>query len=342
MDTLTQGLLGAAAAQAAFSRPLGRLALPVGLFAGIAADFDVVIPWFVETVQPYDYHRHFTHALAFIPVGGLLCALPFLLLPRLRPRPWTVIGAATLAYATHGLLDACTSFGTHLLWPFSPARTAWDCLPIVDPIFSLALVIGCVRAFVTRRPRTAVIALLFCVLYALLGLWQNHRALDAQRQLAERRGHVIERGRALPEPPTLLIWRSLYEHGDQVRVDTLRVMPTGVSYQDLGDRPLLDAAAVAVGHEDEELVRARLEHFLSFADGWAGPAPARDGAFADYRFTRTGDFRGLWGVVVDADADPPVHWESWPESNDEALELFLDRLRGRSFSALDAEARIGR
>ncbi|MDB2316436.1 metal-dependent hydrolase, partial [Luminiphilus sp.] len=33
---------------------------------------------------------------------------------------------ALVGYATHGLLDACTTYGTMLLWPFSDARIAWS------------------------------------------------------------------------------------------------------------------------------------------------------------------------------------------------------------------------
>ena len=31
-----------------------------------------------------------------------------------------------LGYATHGMLDACTSYGTQLLWPFTNHRYAFN------------------------------------------------------------------------------------------------------------------------------------------------------------------------------------------------------------------------
>ena len=49
-----------------------------------------------------------------------------------------------LGYATHALLDSCTTYGTMLFWPFSDVRIAWNTVSIIDPLFTgpiLALVV---------------------------------------------------------------------------------------------------------------------------------------------------------------------------------------------------------
>ena len=43
-----------------------------------------------------------------------------------------------LGYGTGGLLDTCTSYGTHLLWPFSTTPMAWSIIAIVDPVFTVS------------------------------------------------------------------------------------------------------------------------------------------------------------------------------------------------------------
>ena len=48
---------------------------------------------------------------------------------------------ATIGYATHGLLDSCTSYGTQLLWPFSDVRIAWNTISIIDPSFTIPVLI---------------------------------------------------------------------------------------------------------------------------------------------------------------------------------------------------------
>ena len=44
-------------------------------------------------------------------------------------------------YATHGLLDACTSYGTVLFWPFSNERLTWNNISIVDPLLTIPALI---------------------------------------------------------------------------------------------------------------------------------------------------------------------------------------------------------
>ena len=314
MDTFTQGMLGAAAAQAALSRPLGRWAGVIGFAGGLLADADMVIPHLVDVVQPFTYHRHFSHALVAIPLGGLLAGLPFLAARGLRERAWWVLLASTLASATHPLLDACTSFGTHVLWPFTGERTAWDCLPIVDPLFTLALLVGSVWSAIGRRGRPAAIALILCTAYALLGVFQNHRALAVQQHLAAARGHVIEAGRAMPQPLSLLVWRSVYRAGGRVHVDSLRlplfgtpgVRPGGSTRHTSAARLLEERGNATT---NPELVR-ELEIFERFTDGYQGPLPDNPALIADLRISRGDGFAVLWGIRLTGDPDRPVAWET--------------------------------
>ena len=131
MDPLTQGLVGAALPQCFASRDTLRRASVTGFAAGCAADLDVLIRSSEDPLLFLDFHRHFSHSLIFIPVGGLLAAIPmYFLLWRNLSFKKTVL-FATLGYGTHGLLDACTSYGTQLLWPFSSLRVAWNNVAVV-------------------------------------------------------------------------------------------------------------------------------------------------------------------------------------------------------------------
>ncbi|MCE9571175.1 MAG: metal-dependent hydrolase, partial [Rhodocyclales bacterium] len=143
MDILTHAVMGAslASAVASFrndgqqSAAMGRrrMAAVAGAVAGVLPDADALIQSGGDALLVLDYHRHFTHALAFVPVGALIAAL--LLWPFLKRR----MGFATLyacgfaAYLAHPLLDACTSYGTHLWLPFSQRREAWNLIAVVDP-----------------------------------------------------------------------------------------------------------------------------------------------------------------------------------------------------------------
>src|SRR5262245_16609157 len=126
MDSITQGVLGAAAAQAVLKKRLPQGAGLVGAIGGMAADLDILIRSSSDPTVSWLYHRHFTHSLIFIPIGGLIAALPFLFLKQYKDDKRWVILAAIIGYATHAPLDMFTSFGTQLFWPFSNYRVAFD------------------------------------------------------------------------------------------------------------------------------------------------------------------------------------------------------------------------
>ena len=84
--------------------------------------------------------------------------------------------ACILGYGTHGLLDACTSYGTHLYWPFALDRISWNLVSIIDPLLSLPLLMLTVLGVCRSRiwfPRAAVI---FCVCYLLFAFGQHRQA----------------------------------------------------------------------------------------------------------------------------------------------------------------------
>ncbi|MGH8729904.1 MAG: metal-dependent hydrolase, partial [Burkholderiales bacterium] len=198
MDPITQGLLGAAAAQALMGRRLGPRAALIGGVAGVLPDADVLIGSPSDPLLAIEYHRQFTHALAFIPVGGLIAALPWFVRRRNRLEWKPILAATTAAYATHGLLDACTTYGTQLFWPFSAHRIAFNWISVIDPLFTLVLLVGVGLAVRGRTQRPAAVALALCSVYLGIGAWQEEQALAAQAKIVHTRGHDIVRREVFP------------------------------------------------------------------------------------------------------------------------------------------------
>src|SRR6056300_1337691 len=141
MDPVTQGALGAAVAVSKARPQQITGAILLGALAGMAPDLYVAIRSSSDPLLFLEYHRQFTHSLLFIPFGALLCAL---VLHPLSAR-WSGLAFrqawmfCLLGYATHGLLDACTTYGTLLLWPFSDARIGWNSSSVVGRLFTLPL-----------------------------------------------------------------------------------------------------------------------------------------------------------------------------------------------------------
>lgn len=227
MDPITQGALGAAVSQSGFGRSMALKAALFGWLAGMAADLDTLLAGPSDPVAYFQIHRGFTHSLVFIPIGGLLVLLPFLLKRKNRADWKRLYAASTLGYATHGLLDACTPYGTLLFWPFSNSRVAWDNVSIVDPLFTLPLILAIGLTIKLQKKLPVLLGIAFGLFYLGFGVVQNHRGLDFQKQLAASRGHTITKPRMLPTVGNLIVWRSIYEHQGRFYYDKVRVSLNG-------------------------------------------------------------------------------------------------------------------
>ena len=117
-----------------------------------------------------------------------------------------------MGYATHGLLDACTSYGTLLFWPFSNERVTWNNISIVDPIFTIPVLILIGAAIKTKRKIYSFFSIGWIIFYLSLGFIQYERALSTANDLAESRGHIPERLTLKPSFGNLILWKSIYEH----------------------------------------------------------------------------------------------------------------------------------
>ena len=307
MDSLTQGLLGAAAAQALMGRRVKKAWL-VGAVGGLLPDVDVFVRSASDPLLAIEVHRQFTHALVFIPLGGLLASLPWILQKRYRSEWKPILLAAIAAYGTHGLLDACTTYGTQLFWPFSSYRVAWDLISIVDPIFTLALLIGVIGSARGDRRRPAAIALGFCAAYLLICFIQEERASDVRNIIAEARGHDLVRADAFPTIGNNLVWRSLYQSGDSLFADRIRITwmgrakwTAGSSFAALSDPP-------RSAHADAR-IRRDFERFSWFSAGWVARDPADSTVYADARYSlRTDEFDPIWGVRFHPGERVPTEW----------------------------------
>lgn len=330
MDPVTQGLLGAAAAQALFAERLGRRAWLIGAVGGVLPDADVFIRSEVDPLVAIEYHRGFTHALAFIPVGGALAGAPFLLRKRNRDAWRPVLAAAVVGYATHGLLDACTTYGTQLLWPFSSLRVAWNCVSIVDPIFTLILLVGVVWAARVRRRTPALVALGLCLLYLGLGVVQRERALAAQERIAAARLHAPERQAAFPTIGNLLVWRSLYEADGRLYADRIRVPPFGAPRWTPGtDVEALALSELAPEARADPRVARDFRRFAWFSGGWVARAPDRPEVIGDARYSlRTNAFEPIWGVRFDPGAAHPTQWVDRTRDRELSLEALWHEITG--------------
>lgn len=291
MDPVTQGALGAALPQSARAKGsrLGKVHAAIaglfGMLGGMAADLDILIRSDTDPLLFLTYHRQFTHSLFFIPFGGLLVAL-FVhgLLGRWwKITFWQTVLLCSLGYATHALLDAATSYGTMLLWPFFGTRYSWSIISVVDPLFTLPLLLSVVLTAVRNDPRFARIGLIWAFVYLGAGWFQHQGARQMAEELAASRGHTPLRYEIKPSFGNLLVWRSVYETEDEFFIDAVRAGVTpkiyeGASLSKLNrerDFPWLTPSSQQARDID------RFDHF---SDGFSAVDPADPNRIIDVRY----------------------------------------------------------
>ena len=249
MDSVTQAALGAAIGGAIAPAGQRRKALLAGAALGTLPDLDVLIDY-GDAVANFTYHRGFSHSLFVLPPFAVLL---WLALKRwwapVRGAPSRWLAIIGLALITHPLLDAHTAYGTQLLWPLTVPPTMWATLFIIDPLFTLPLLIGII--FVAARPARPWSARVIhaCVLLSTLYLgwsWiaQSIVADHAEEALAARdlRGAPVF---IVPTPFNTVLWRIVvqtdegYLEGfDSLLVDEDQLDFTAYAF----DRELLEAA----------------------------------------------------------------------------------------------------
>jgi len=335
MDPISQGALGAAVAQSAGGR--GKLVATgvCGAIAGMAPDLDILLRSSTDPLLVLEYHRQFTHALAFIPLGAVLVSLPLIWLFRQTCSPVEVYLACLSGYATHGLLDASTSYGTQLLWPVLDLRVAWNLIPVVDPLFTLPLLLAVIAAAWCSRKRFALLGVGWALLFVLAGWVQHQRANDAAVALAAVRDHQPERLEVKPGFGNLLVWKSIYAQEGKFFVDALHAAEL-VRWCGGSSVTVLNVARDLPYLEPDSQQYRDLEQFREFSDGFLSYAPAEQ-SVGDIRYSLLpNQIAPLWGIRFDPDAERNEHVTWWTDRrwDQQQRKRFFGLLRGQACGSI--------
>lgn len=337
MDPLTQASLGAAAAVACCSRAQTRWAGLIGAVAGAAPDLDVLIRSATDPLLTLEYHRHFTHALISVPVIALMVAVLFRWLffrVQLRFGEWALY--ATVGALTHGLLDACTSYGTQLYWPLSSHRESWDLISVIDPLFTVPLAFLTVLAFAWRRPRFAQCALVLCALYFGFCGVQRSQAVRVADELAVARGHVPEDRSIRPSFGNVMVWRMIYLFEGRYYVDAVWVAPGQMPRVYEGQSVERFTGADAAERVNPESVLGRdIERFRFFSQGYLYQHPTEANVVGDIRYAMWPDsVVPLWGIRIDpTQVDAHTEMVHYRDPSKPARERLWAMICGRDVAA---------
>jgi len=217
MDTVTQITLGAAVGEATAGRQAGNKAPLWGAAFGLLPDLDVLANPSLTEAQALTFHRSLTHSLIFLAVVTPLAAY---LLRRISSedgpsvRRWAVLVGAVLA--THVGLDCLTTYGTQIFWPFSNHPVIYGTIFIIDPLYTIPLLVGLLASFrwgpTARARRWANYAGLgLSSLYLLLTVVNKQYIDHVFAQNLAQKQPPAERFLTTPSPFNNLLWRGIAE-----------------------------------------------------------------------------------------------------------------------------------
>lgn len=210
MDSVSQIALGSALTIATMGRRTAVWKSAFwGLVAGTLPDFDVFIDHGNALANMIN-HRGNSHSLLYLL---LLAPLLGWCIARLQGegahwRRWSL--AMALVLVTHPILDWFTVYGTQLLRPFSREAYGLGSVFVIDPLYTLPLLIGvgvalCRKSFAGLRGNQ--IGLLLSSLYlAWSVLAQQHVGGVARASLAAQ-GIAAPQLLVTPTPLNTLLWR---------------------------------------------------------------------------------------------------------------------------------------
>ncbi|WBX73905.1 metal-dependent hydrolase [Tenacibaculum pacificus] len=149
MDSLTQIILGAAVGEAVLGKKIGNRAMFYGAIAGTIPDLDVLASFFTDKVTALYMHRGFTHSIIFSVLFAPIFAWIVTRYEKYKNfKNWTWL--FFLAFVTHPILDAHTTWGTQLFWPFD-IRLAFKTIFVIDPLYTLPFLVFLIFAMTQKR-----------------------------------------------------------------------------------------------------------------------------------------------------------------------------------------------
>ena len=202
MDSITQAALGAAIGQGIAGKDLGsRKAIITGAVLATIPDLDVLLYLFYDKLEMLSIHRGLSHSLFFLTLEtGLL----YLIMRRWKTfaklRSIKLVSFIFLALVTHVLLDALTAFGTQLLLPFSSTRVSWDSINVVDPVYTLLLLLGTLGSLFIKKGKINLnaLGLLLSSCYLLFTLINKSFVHDHIASIANSKFEKVENITTIP------------------------------------------------------------------------------------------------------------------------------------------------
>lgn len=192
----------------------------LGGVLGSVPDLDVLLP-FDSPVDTFVYHRGWTHSV-FVhalatPLVGELLTRSFAALRQHRSTVWITV---FLIFSTHAVIDAITVYGTRLFWPLYPDPVGVGAVFIIDPLYTLPLLIAVIwslarKDWSVRLGRGLTAALVVSSAYMGLAMGLQAHVESRAKAIFAKAGIDTQEVFAIAAPFTTIVWKVIGREEDQ-------------------------------------------------------------------------------------------------------------------------------
>ena len=331
MDPLSQGLLGGILAGAFSKKKKFKIAITCGVIGGLAPDLDILIKSSQDPLLSIDFHRQFSHSIFFSPIGGFLVSLFLFIFLKKKSSFKQIYFFSFLGYFSHGILDACTSYGTVLFWPFSDFRVGLNIISIIDPLYTGILIIFFLISIFHNSTFTIRIGLFLSIILLSFNFFKYQQVKSYVKTIAKDRGHKIERILLNPTIGNNFLWRSVYEYKGDYFIDAIYFPLFGKSILRKGQSvKVIDKETIFPKLPKNSTQRNDIRRFAYFSQDFIYLHPDFSNVIADLRYgTLPYDNKSLWGIEIkENEPNNHVKFKNIRNFNDEIYKEFWEMLKG--------------
>jgi len=212
MDTITHSAIGMCLGELIAGKQLGKKAMLYGIIASNIPDADVTTSLWMNHADALLAHRGFTHSILFAALCAPLLALAAVKWSKKKTlsfNQWMLLFGSGLF--VHIFLDAFTAYGTGWFEPFSHKRISFNTLFIIDPLFSLPLLIAAILLLLTKKnfPRRVTMAktgIWIVTIYLIISISVKFYVNTQVKNSFAARGISYNNFMTTPAPLSILLW----------------------------------------------------------------------------------------------------------------------------------------
>jgi len=210
MDSLTQGLLGAATFAVVKDKEIGEKSLLIGAAVGTIPDLDIFLSPLFNDIEFLTVHRSFSHSIGFAILLSLFLGEIFHRLYKRKHSRAKWYFAFFLAIFTHSLLDWCTTYGTKLISPIDDHLFSLNSIHVFEPIYTSILLIGILIHLINKKTNKGLRnALILSTCYLVFGIISKNHAYYHFKSQLDKEKIVYDDVLVSPTPLNSFLWHGI-------------------------------------------------------------------------------------------------------------------------------------